>query len=220
VLASARALWRALAREGDAGPRGSGPPSPGEDAGLRGTAPPGEDAGPRGIGTACIGSDVPSPGTSGRHAAAASTEVKQSPVADSRPGGEADEEFLPLARKPVADSTRTRQVECIDLRQGTGFVGGACRFPGSGLNVSRINLDFRQSGCPRERKAEPLTWRTPKPGRVNPFRGPTLRPGFSRGAAMPPHKFPLLGLEEVGQALEQQRRSASRDAKELPSATP
>jgi hypothetical protein len=53
VLASARALWRALKREEGTGPCGTGTPSRGEDSGPRNTGghSPGEGSGPRDAGT-------------------------------------------------------------------------------------------------------------------------------------------------------------------------
>jgi len=63
VRTSARALWRALAREQDAGPRGSGTPSPGEDSGPRITGMPSQ------------GGDGTSPGTPDRLAMAPSLEM-------------------------------------------------------------------------------------------------------------------------------------------------
>jgi hypothetical protein len=71
VLASARALWRALAREEDVGPRGSGTPSSGEDSTPRGTSTPSPvgDAEPRSTGTPSLDENTgprdagtPSPG--------------------------------------------------------------------------------------------------------------------------------------------------------------
>ena len=221
MLASARALWRALAREGDAGPRGSGPPSSGEDSTLRGTSTslpvedsmprgtgtpspgedctprgtgtpfpvgdakprgigtpspdentgprdagtpcPGEDAGPAGTGTPCPkedsgprgtgtpsrGSDVPTPETPGSLGAAPSTEVKASPVTNSRPGGDADEGLQPLWRESVADSRPAERAPRPPPRQVL------CRrrvlLPRLAPNASRLRLDSRHFGPPRGR---------------------------------------------------------------------
>jgi AcrR family transcriptional regulator len=101
VLASARALWRALAREEDSGPRGTGTPSPG----VAESSP----AAPGGL--AAMPASVPS----------------ESPVAAARPEGQADEAFRVQPEAPVTgDSGPAVEAPCVHLAAtATGGAGPA-----------------------------------------------------------------------------------------------